>query len=60
MGAAVRKLTLKAADVAGALVRGLPGMAGAACVCAGLGLIYMPAGVIAAGVFLLIIDYRRP
>ena len=35
------------------------GVAGATLVCVGLGMIYVPAGVIAAGVFLLLLDYRR-
>ncbi|MFC7380884.1 hypothetical protein [Sphaerisporangium rhizosphaerae] len=55
---------LKLAELAGAVIRNargaLPGLAGATCVSVGLGMVFPPLGVIAAGVFLLIIDYRRP
>lgn len=40
----------------GRLVRATPGMLGAAVVSVGVGMIYAPAGVIVAGLFLLAID----
>lgn len=52
---------MAAATVAGTLVRvgrPLPGLAGAAAISWGTGLIYTPAGVIVAGVFLLMLDWR--
>ncbi|WP_433382782.1 hypothetical protein [Streptosporangium sp. CA-115845] len=56
---------LKAAELAGDAVRRLgeacrwlPGLAGAACVCVGLALIYRPLGLLAAGAFLLLLDRR--
>lgn len=39
-------------------VRSLPGLAGAAMVSWGIALAYLPAGVIAGGVFLLMLDRR--
>lgn len=50
-----------AAAFAGHLVRisrGLPGLAGAGAISCGTGMIYIPAGVIVAGLFCLIIDWR--
>ncbi|MEV3980791.1 hypothetical protein [Nonomuraea sp. NPDC049758] len=56
---------LRAAELAGTIVRRLAdvrpyaaGAAGAACVCWGLGLIYPPLALVAAGVFLLWLDGR--
>lgn len=38
--------------------RGLPGLAGAGLISYGAGMVYAPAGVIVAGVFCLLIDWR--
>ncbi len=58
----MRNAWLTSAEAAGAAVRALrgswAGVAGAACVCLGIGLVFVPAGVIAAGVFLLVLDGR--
>ena len=60
----MRKTWLRAAELAGDAVRGLgrtwPGIGGAACVCVGLGLMYVPLAFLAAGLFLLVLDNRRP
>lgn len=40
----------------GRVLRGAPGVLGAAVVAAGVGMIYAPAGVIIAGLFLLAVD----
>lgn len=59
----MRKAWLKLADLAGSAVGSLrgtwAGLAGAACICVGVGMVYVPAGVVTAGVFLLIVDARR-
>lgn len=59
----MRQRWLKLAELAGTTIRNargsLPGMAGAACISVGLGLVAIPLGLISAGVFLLLIDYRR-
>ena len=60
MRKAWRKLADLAGSVAGSLRGTWAGLAGAACICVGVGMVYVPAGVIAAGVFLLIVDARRP
>ena len=60
MRARITALTLRVAAWAGGLVRSLPGVLGAGAVCVGLGLIYVPLGILAAGAFLLIIDRRVP
>lgn len=56
------KWQVRAADVVGRLLRGagttLPGVAGAVLVCVGLGLAWLPLGVVAAGVGLLVVDWR--
>jgi hypothetical protein len=44
------------AATVGRLVRAAPGALGAAVVAVGVGMIYAPAGVIVAGLFLLAID----
>lgn len=60
----MRKAVQAVAEAAGALLRGVriagPGIAGAMCVVIGLAMIYDPLGLLAAGAFLLLIDYRRP
>lgn len=60
----MRNAWLTVAEAAGTAVRALrgtwAGLAGAACVCVGVGLVYVPAGLVAAGAFLLILDSRRP
>ena len=40
------------------MMRNLPGLAGALLVCVGVGLVYLPAALIVAGVFLLVVDGR--
>lgn len=55
-----RKLTLRAAGAVGGLVRGAPGVLGAASICVGLGLVYLPLAFLAAGAFGLIVDRRMP
>lgn len=54
--------TLRAAPVAGRLLRrigrGFPGVAGPALVAVGLGLAWLPLGVVAAGVILWAVDWR--
>lgn len=56
--------TLRAAEAAGGvlrrLARGLPGVVGALLVCAGLTLAWLPLGLMAAGGFLLLVDWRMP
>ena len=51
-------------ELAGTLVRrlgrGLPGLAGAVLVSVGFGLAWLPLGLIAAGGFLLLLDWRIP
>ncbi|GIH98100.1 hypothetical protein [Planobispora takensis] len=53
---------LRAAEFGGTAARNaravLPGLAGAALVCWGVALIYVPAALILAGVFLLLLDGR--
>lgn len=53
----------KAADSAGrfvnSLLRGAPGVLGAAAVCVGVGMMYRPAALLVAGVFLLLVDRRQ-
>ncbi|GGS87609.1 hypothetical protein GCM10010156_52640 [Planobispora rosea] len=53
---------LRAADLGGTAARNaramLPGLAGAALVCWGVALIYVPAALILAGIFLLMLDGR--
>lgn len=44
------------AATAGRLVRTLPGVLGAGVVSLGVGMIYAPAGIIVAGLFLLAVD----
>lgn len=55
-------LTLRAAPVAGTLLRrvgrGFPGIAGPLLVSIGLGLAWLPLGVIAAGAILWAVDWR--
>lgn len=50
------------AELAGVAVRqigrGLPGIAGPLLICWGLGLAWLPLGLIAAGTFLLLLDRR--
>ncbi|MFO7164873.1 MAG: hypothetical protein DIU75_016210 [Mycolicibacterium hassiacum] len=58
--AAQRATRSKAAQIVSAAFNALPGVLGAVCVSVGLGLIYAPLGLISAGVFLLLVDYRRP
>lgn len=60
MRARLNALVLRGATAAGSLVRTLPGVLGAGAICIGLGLIYTPLALLAAGVFLLIIDRRVP
>lgn len=54
----VNRLAEQAGRWAGNLARSGPGLAGATFVCIGLAMIYHPAGLIGAGVFLLIVDRR--
>jgi hypothetical protein len=54
----VNKLADRAGRWAGSLAKSLPGLAGATFFCIGLAMIYHPAGLIGAGVFLLIVDRR--
>lgn len=56
----MRATRSKAAQIVSAAFNALPGVLGAVCVSVGLGLIYGPLGLISAGVFLLLVDYRRP
>ena len=53
---------LRAAELGGTAARGirtvLPGVAGAVLVCWGVALIYVPAALILAGLFLLLLDGR--
>lgn len=44
------------AERAGRAVRSLPGVLGAVLVCVGVGLVFLPAGIVAAGAFLLLVD----
>lgn len=55
---AVRSRTslLKAAAWAGTAIRSIPGAAGALLICGGIYEIYRPAGIIAAGLFLIALD----
>lgn len=65
-GAAQRRRSAlaAAAGIVGAALREvprtLPGAVGAAAICYGLGLVYTPLAFIAAGVFLIILDWRIP
>jgi hypothetical protein len=55
------RAALAAATVAGYLVRlgrPLPGLAGAAAISVGTGMIYLPAGIIMGGLFGLMLDWR--
>jgi hypothetical protein len=58
----MRSLILRAAALVGGAARYLrsawPGLAGAALVCSGVALIYVPAAVVVAGLFLLLLDWR--
>lgn len=56
IAAALTGATERTAGIVGRLLRGAPGILGASAVSLGLGMIYAPVGVIAAGVFLLLID----
>ena len=56
MLARLAALAVKLAPIAGRLTRTLPGIVGAALVCAGLAMIYVPLALLAAGAFLLLID----
>jgi hypothetical protein len=62
--AAWRALILSAAGVAGhaagLTLRFGPGLTGAALVSVGVGLAYLPAGLVAAGAFLLLLDRKAP
>lgn len=60
MRARMKALVLRGAAASGTLVRTLPGVLGATAICVGLGLIYTPLALLAAGAFLLIIDRRVP
>lgn len=59
-----RLAALRLADVSGKLtriaVRSAPGVMGAGLITLGAGLIYWPAACFVGGVFLLVIDHRRP
>lgn len=58
------RLAVAAASVAGRLLgglgRGLPGVLGPALVAVGLGLAWLPLGVVAAGAILWVVDWRIP
>lgn len=58
----MRSLLLRAAELLGEVARRLrstwPGVLGALLVCVGLALVSLTAAVVAAGVFLLILDGR--
>lgn len=58
----MRSLLLRAADLGGTAARHLRGsglgLAGAALICCGVGLVYLPAALIVAGGFLLLLDGR--
>lgn len=60
----VAVFTLRAAPVAGVLLRrvgrGFPGVVGPLLVSIGLGLAWLPLGVIAAGAILWAVDWRLP
>jgi len=56
IAAALTSATERLSTFAGRALRGAPGVLGAGAVSIGVGMIYAPAGVIAAGVFLLLID----
>lgn len=51
---------VKAADIAGHMVRSVPALVGAGCVAWGLAEIYSPLGWIAAGVALILVDKKVP
>lgn len=55
---------IRAAEIAGRLLRrvgrGLPGVLGPLLVAVGLGLAWLPLGVIAAGAILWAVDWRMP
>ncbi|WP_163553033.1 hypothetical protein [Candidatus Frankia alpina] len=55
-----RRLLGALATVVGTVLRIGPGIAGPALVAAGIGMIYLPAGLIAAGGVLWLIDWRTP
>jgi alanine dehydrogenase len=44
----------------GSLMRGAPGVAGAAAIVIGAGLIYRPAAFLVGGLFLILVDRRVP
>jgi hypothetical protein len=55
------RAALAAAAAAGTLVRvgrPLPGLAGAVLISVGAGMVYLPAGVMVGGGFLLLLDWR--
>lgn len=54
------RILVTLARVSGLILRGAPGWLGAACVAYGVGLAWLPAGVVVAGVFLLIRDAQMP
>lgn len=56
MRARLSALAVRLAGPAGRAARSLPGILGAILVCVGLGLIYVPLALLAAGAFLLLID----
>jgi hypothetical protein len=60
----VSKASLSAASLAGKAVRHFrksgPGIGGAALICIGFGKVYAPAVYIGAGVFLMLLDRKRP
>lgn len=59
-----REWAVRAAEWAGVLLRrlgrGLPGVLGPLLVCVGLGLAWLPLGVVAAGAVLWLVDLRLP
>lgn len=58
--AARLRLLVTLARVAGLMLRGAPGWLGAGAVAFGVGLAWLPAGFVVAGVFLLIRDAQTP
>lgn len=58
--AARLRLLVTLARVAGLILRGAPGWLGAILVSVGVGLAWLPAGFVVAGVFLLIRDAQAP
>lgn len=60
IGAIRLRILITLARVSGLILRGAPGWLGAAAVAYGVGLAWLPAGVVVAGVFLLIRDAQTP